>query len=97
MEVTVEPIHNSILTHMVVPLSPQYETNEPELLPPRPKVTALRASNQEIEDELHLYSTVQSYEKTKHFSAGGNRDSQHFPPTPNIRSSQKGNGNNSWL
>ena len=44
---------------------PEYETNEPVLPPPRPKVTALRASNQEIEDEMKMYSSVQSYEKKK--------------------------------
>ena len=54
-QVTAEPV-NRILTHMVVPQSPpvlpQYETNEPTMRPPKAKITALRASNQEIEDEM---------------------------------------------
>lgn len=61
-----------IVTHMIVPQSPQYETNEPVLPPPRPRVTSgLRASNAEIDDELRMYSTVQSYEPKKHFTQKG--------------------------
>lgn len=63
-----------IIGHDVIPESPQYETNEPTLPPPRPhknghgKVGGLRASNQEIQDEIALYSSVQSYEKNRHFT-----------------------------
>ena len=46
------------LSRIVGSIVPEYETNEPVLPPPRPKVTALRASNQEIEDEMKMYSSV---------------------------------------
>lgn len=68
---TTEPV-NRIIANMVVPSSPKYETNEARLPPPRPpgNMGQLRASNREIDDEMAMYSTVQSYvKKPKNFVA----------------------------
>ena len=61
IEVTAEQ-PNRVYRNMIASMTssvPQYETNNEPRLPPYGKQpTALRASNQEIEDEMRMYSTV---------------------------------------
>lgn len=57
VEVTAEK-PKRIMKHLVVPESPSYETNNEPSKQNSRKVPALHASNQEIEDEIAMYSTV---------------------------------------
>lgn len=69
-----------IATHMITAESINYETRQP----PRPSRHLVNVSNQEIEDELKLYSTVQSYDHQSSICK------QMTPKAP-------GQGGNEWL
>ena len=80
---------------MVVPQSPlpQYDTNEPELRPPTApaqQARLLKACNKEIEDEMRLYSTVQSYEKKAHFAGSSGRGNDWLKRNLQNRLNQSG-------
>ena len=65
IEITAEA-PKRVISHIITRESAQYETRDRrQVIPPR-HGGPMRASNYEIEEEMRLYSTVQSYDKGSH-------------------------------